>query len=90
VSSEDLARLVDTYGYTGHLLRAVREARGLSPGDLSESTRISIRYIEAIEADQFDALPSSTFVRGYVREIARQLRLDEGAVVGGYMRRLTE
>jgi hypothetical protein len=90
VSSEDLARLVDTYGHTGHLLRAVREARGLSPGDLSESTRISIRYIEAIEADQFDALPSSTFVRGYVREIARQLRLDEGAVVGGYMRRLTE
>jgi cytoskeleton protein RodZ len=55
---------------------------------MSDTTRISVRYLEAIEADQFDELPSSTFVRGYVREMARLLDLDEGATVTGYMRRL--
>lgn len=90
VSAEDIARLVDTYGYTGQLLRSVREARGLTVQELSETTRISVRYLEAIEGDGFDALPSSTFVRGYVREMARLLKLDEAAVVNGYMRRLQD
>jgi curved DNA-binding protein CbpA len=88
VSAEDVARMVDQLGYTGALLRAVREARGLPLQEVSDTTRISVRYLEAIEADQFDALPSATFVRGYVREMARLLALDEEATVGGYMRRL--
>ncbi len=90
VSAEDIARLVDTYGYTGQLLRSVRDARGMTLPELSETTRISVRYLEAIEGDAFDALPSSTFVRGYVREMARLLKLDEAAVVNGYMRRLQD
>jgi hypothetical protein len=90
VSAEDIARLVDQHGHTGALLKAVREARGLSVPEVSETTRISVRYLEAIEADSFDALPSSTFVRGYVREMARLLKLDDVAVVAGYMRRLQE
>lgn len=88
VSAEDVARMVDQLGYTGALLRAVREARGLPLQEVSDTTRISVRYLEAIESDQFDALPSATFVRGYVREMARLLALDEEATVGGYMRRL--
>ena len=39
--------------------------------------------------DQFDALPSATFVRGYVREMARLLGLHEEQVVTGYMRRFS-
>lgn len=88
LSAEDVARLVDQHGYSGALLRAIREARQLSLQDMSDTTRISIRYLEAIEADQHDRLPSSTFVRGYVREMARLLALDEEATVAGYMRRL--
>jgi hypothetical protein len=90
VSAEDIARLVDRHGYGGALLRAVREARGPSLQDVAATTRISVRYLEAIEADAFDQLPSATFVRGYVREVARLLRLDETAVVAGYMKRLAD
>ena len=88
LSSEDVARLVERHGHTGALLRAVREAKAVSLQELAETTRISIRYLEAIELDQRDRLPSTTFVRGYVREMARQLELDEQSTVSGYMRRL--
>lgn len=86
-SDEELTRLVDTHGYTGALLRAVREARGLTLQEVADTTRISVRYLESIEADRFGELPSATFVRGYVREMARLLRLEADAVVTGYMRR---
>ena len=87
VSTEDIARLVDKHGWSGALLRSVREARGMSLQDLSETTRISAKYLEAIESDQNDRLPAATFVRGYVRQMARTLSLDEEATVAGYMRR---
>ena len=90
MSTEDIARLIDTHGYTGVLLRAVREARGLTLETIASRTNISLKYLEALEADDFERLPSATFVRGYVREYARQLRMNVDAVVSGYMRRFTD
>lgn len=84
------AELISDLGYSGRLLRAVREARGLSLQDLSDSSRISVRYLEAVEDDDYERLPSATFVRGYVREMARLLELDEAAMVDGYMRRVND
>jgi hypothetical protein len=84
----DPGALVARYGWSGALLRAVREARGLSLRDMGEATRISARYLEAIEADDHAHLPSITFVKGYLREMARTLDLDEAALVKGYMRRM--
>ncbi len=82
--------LVDRLGYSGALLRALRERQGLALQQLSESTRISGRYLEAIEREDFAALPpGQAFVRGYVREMARILGLDVERAVAGYMRRFS-
>lgn len=86
-SPDELAALVDKHGFGGALLRAVREARGVTLDALSDTTRIAQRYLVAVEGDDFESLPSTTFVRGYVREMARVLELDETEVVTGYMRR---
>jgi hypothetical protein len=88
MSAEDVARLVDDHGYTGSLLGAVRQAQSMSIQDMSDSTRIAVHYLEAIERDAYDDLPSVTFVRGYVREMARLLKLDEDKVVLEYMKGL--
>jgi hypothetical protein len=85
---EQASRLVDEHGYGGALLRVVREKLGLTLQDVADHTRISVRYLEALEAEEQGSLPSATFVRGYVREVARMLQLDADAVVVGYMRRL--
>ncbi len=87
LSDVDISGLVAVHGFSGPLLRAAREAHGLSLQDLSDSTRISTAYLSAIESDDLDSLPSATFVRGYVREMARQLGLDAEAVSAGYMAR---
>lgn len=60
----------------GLLLRKAREARGLSIADIVAALKYSPRQIEALEADQLSALPSSVFVRGIVRSYARMLKLD--------------
>jgi len=73
------------HGATGPYMQAVREDRGMSLDELSKSTRISSRYLEAIEADAFDRLPSATFVKGYVRQIVEQLDLDGHGVVEAFM-----
>jgi cytoskeletal protein RodZ len=69
------------------LLAAVRTRMGLSVQDVADHTRISLKYLEALEGEVRTQLPSSTFVRGYVREVARLYLLEVDAVVAGYMRR---
>lgn len=87
LSADEMARHTERLGYTGGLLREIRERRGISLEDLAEATRIAARYVQAIEAEHYESLPSATFVRGYVREMARYLGLDEERVTTGYMRR---
>ncbi|PYS26602.1 MAG: hypothetical protein DMF75_21865, partial [Acidobacteria bacterium] len=41
----------------GEKLRLEREARGIALRDISEQTRISMRYLEGIEADDYRRLP---------------------------------
>lgn len=45
------------------------------------ATKIGVNFLEAIEADRFDKLPQGAFVRGFVREYARCLALDEEKVL---------
>lgn len=83
-------RLFLVHGPSGELLKAVREARGMSLQHVAEATRISVRYLDAIEREDYAALPSAAaFVRGYVREMARLLDLDVERIVEGYMRRFS-
>ena len=60
----------------GDSLRGAREAAGLSLNEVADRLKLSLRQLEAIERDDFDALPGSTFVRGFVRNYARFLEID--------------
>ncbi len=60
----------------GEALRSTRERRGLSIDQVAQDTRISPRFLEALEAEQFDELPAPVYVRGFLRSYASYLRLD--------------
>ncbi|WP_374556405.1 helix-turn-helix domain-containing protein [Aquitalea pelogenes] len=60
----------------GAVLKAARERAGLSLGEVADRLKLSIRQLEAIEHDDFQQLPGSTFVRGFVRNYARFLHVD--------------
>jgi cytoskeleton protein RodZ len=68
----------------GEHLRREREMRGVSLDEISAATRISTRFLEAIEKDQWDLLPGGVFNRGFIRSIARFLGLDEDSLVAEY------
>jgi cytoskeleton protein RodZ len=61
----------------GTLLREARERLGLSVADAAAQTKLAVRQIEALEADDYRQLPEMAFVRGFVRSYARILHLDE-------------
>jgi cytoskeleton protein RodZ len=60
----------------GEFLRRERELRYISLDDVAERTKISRRYLEAIEEGQYDRLPGETFVRGFIRSYAQSVGLD--------------
>jgi len=70
----------------GEQLRLAREERGVPLREVSDQTRISIHYLEAIEANEFNRLPGGIFNRSFVKAYARYIGYDEKAAVDGYTR----
>ncbi len=60
----------------GEFLRRERELCHVSLNDVAERTKISRRYLEAIEEERYDRLPGETFVRGFIRSYAQSIGLD--------------
>ena len=84
-SLDDVEAIASRFGLDGRFLMAVRELRKRTLEELAEETRISLRYLHALEGNDFDALPAETFVRGYVKELSRALEIHEVDVVEGYL-----
>ena len=71
-------------------MRLAREARGIALRDISEQTRISMRYLEAIESDDYRRLPGGIFNRSFIRAYAKFVGYDENQAVDDYSRTLRE
>lgn len=68
----------------GEELRREREIRGISLKEIADSTKISKRFLEAIERNDHLALPAPAFTRGFVREYARYVGLSAEEMVNRY------
>jgi hypothetical protein len=71
--------------FNGELLRQVREATGLSLQQVAERTRITRIHLENVEADRYDHLPATVYLRGILVNLARELRLDPARVSKSYL-----
>ena len=69
----------------GGWLRRQRELRQVSLREIADVTKISIRYLEALEENRFDVLPALVFAKGFLREYARYVGLDPDEVVNTYL-----
>ena len=74
--------------FTGGLLRAVRESQGIALKDVGAVTKIGLSYLRAIEDEDYGALPATVYVRGFLVEIAKLLKLDPQHVSRSYVRRV--
>ncbi|MEO8345583.1 MAG: RodZ domain-containing protein [Betaproteobacteria bacterium] len=71
----------DEAANAGMLLRAGREAAGLSVAAVAQQLKLAPRQISALEEGDFAKLPGRTFIRGFVRNYTRLLHLDTDAVL---------
>ncbi len=68
----------------GVRLREARQRQDLSLHDISQRTNIPAHVLEAIERDDFAAIPGGLFVRAYLRAYSRQVGLEPEAAVAEY------
>jgi len=68
----------------GEELRREREIRGISLKEIADATKISKRFLEAIERNDHKTLPAPVFTRGFVREYARYVGLNADEMVNRY------
>ena len=69
----------------GARLKQEREKQRISLDDVSLSTKIGTRLLQALEEEKFDQLPGGIFNKGFVRAYARHLGLDENQAVADYL-----
>src|SRR5438093_10832895 len=73
----------------GETLKRERELREISLRQISEATKINIRYLEALEENRFDALPGGLFNKGFIRAYAIFVGIDAEAMVDSYLHELS-
>ncbi len=65
----------------GAALRQARESLGLSIEDAVRETKISARYLTALEEGRFGLIPGEVYVRGFIRSYAKMLHLNGDALL---------
>lgn len=74
--------------YTGDLLRRIRIARGLSIEEVEERTKIARSHLRDLEAEKWQNLPASLYVRGFLTNFARELKIPPQRLLDTYYVRL--
>lgn len=68
----------------GEELRREREIRGISLKEIADATKISKRFLDALERNDHRTLPAPVFTRGFVREYSRYVGLNAEEMVNRY------
>ena len=69
----------------GEALRCERQRRSVSLEDIAQTTKVTVRSLQALESDAFDQLPGGILSKGIVRSYVRFLGLDEGEWVERFL-----
>jgi len=74
--------------WSGPAIRRIREAKRISLEDLSDYTRISRSYLHALEEENYGKLPAVVYVRGFLQQVSRRLKLPHDLVSLQYLDRM--
>jgi hypothetical protein len=71
-------------GTLGQYLRDARVAKNIDLRDAAQQTRIGANYLQALETENFAKLPGEVFVKGFLKNYCKFLKLDENEVIKRY------
>jgi len=75
----------NTTDFTGAFLKKIREYKNVSVERMAEMTRISKTHLTALENEELSKLPADVYVRGYVFQYAKVLKLNPDVVAPSYL-----
>ncbi len=76
--------MTDIQPSLGEFLRQERERRGITIEQVASATKISVRLLHSVEADQYAEMPAKPFIRGFVTSYARFIGLDSKEILTRY------
>jgi cytoskeletal protein RodZ len=79
--------LVGEMELIGARLNQARTMANLALQDIADRTKISLRFLAAIENDDFSALPGRVYIFGFTRAFARAVGIDEESLVAALEKR---
>jgi cytoskeleton protein RodZ len=65
-------------------LPALRAHKGISLREIADSTKISLRFLQAIEEGEFHKLPGGIYNTSYIRQYAREIGYEEAKLLAYY------
>jgi len=74
--------------WSGAAIRKARESKRITIEDLADYTRISKNYLIALEEETYQKLPAIVYVRGFLQQVSKRLKLPSDTVVQKYITRL--
>jgi len=73
--------------FTGSVLKILREQRNITARTIADMTKLGMRYVEFIEAENFSKLPARPYLRGFMVLYAKALGYEPERLVNDYMKR---
>lgn len=77
-------------GEVGQALREAREAQGIELSEAERVTQIRVRFLRALESEEWEALPAPAYARNFLASYARYLGLDDHELLAEYRRTVEE
>ncbi|MEH6636363.1 MAG: helix-turn-helix domain-containing protein [Halioglobus sp.] len=84
--TDDVSRQLDAFITPGTLLKAARQAQDISEREAADRLNLMPNYVAILERDDYKALRSPPFARGYVKAYGKLLGLDEEQLLGAFDR----
>jgi flagellar biosynthesis protein FlhG len=72
---------------TGELLKRLRESRGIDLAEIAQKTKVSVHHLRSIEDENWAAMPAQVYLRGFIVEYARFMRIDPSQAARTYIAR---
>lgn len=88
VDTDKEKKIEQCQDFSGEFLKEIREYKCVDLLRMSELTKISKTYIRYIEEENFTGLPATVYVRGFVYQYAKTLKLNPDLVAGSYLKRV--
>lgn len=90
IDEEFEKEIEQTTEFTGEFLKKIREYRNVTISRLSEMTKISKTYLQCIEEEDISRLPATAYIRGFIFQYAKCLKLPPDLVATSYIYRIKQ